>query len=119
MRGKANKAGGGIQRYLSAETSIPEEGFGSPRQGAVGKSNDLASTWPISTGGNLSVGFRVQSREQKSKGGPDILMEKEVRSGETQAGMPQIKEILADMLAKIETSLKTDIAAVRSDIVSR
>lgn len=115
------------------ETSIPEEGFGNPRQEALartgsgrqrmieekaiaGMSNDQASTRPRSTGGNPLGGAKLQSWEQKRKGGADVLVEDGVRPGETQASVPQIKEILAEMLAKVEVSLKLDIAAFRSDI---
>lgn len=44
------------------------------------------------------------------------LREEDLRPEEVQIGLHQIVEMLAEMLAKVEVSLKTDIAAVRADI---
>lgn len=95
MREKSDKTGkgappapspGGNKHFMSAETSITEDGYGRPRQGVsvwsgagrqktteeevkVGILNDSSSAWPRSTGGNPQGSAKAKGREQKKKGG--------------------------------------------------
>lgn len=124
---------GGIQRYMSAEMSMSDDGSGSPQQGAsartgtsrqkatvekatVAKPDGPGVTRPRSTGGSFIGGPKAQNGELKKKGGYILPVEEEAGSEELHGSMPLFKEALAEMLAKIEISLKTDIAAVRADI---
>lgn len=131
MRGKANKISkgvppvpspGSIQRYMSGDTSIVEDGYGSPKQGIAlrtgtsrqktleeenkaRKLNDSVTTWPKSNGNNSQGSSKAQNGVQKKREGGEPLRE-ESSQLIAQEGVPQIKEMLAEMLIKMEVSLK-------------
>lgn len=142
MRGKSTKANkgatavlspGGIQRYMSADFSITEEAQGSPRMGAsthpganrqkvveeenkTGKVQEGKTTRPRSNRSHPQVSFKAQEGTQRKSGGEDKSAGKRALQPIMQEEAPQIKEMLAEMLSKMEASLKVDIAAVRIDI---
>lgn len=105
---------------MSAKTSMTENGQGSSRQVvAACTSMGTPVTRPNNVGCNSQGSSKAQNGEQKKKGGVEVETEENLRLEGVQASLPQIKEMLAEMLAKVEVSLKTDtvcIAAVRADI---
>lgn len=136
MRGKATKGNkgtvtatspGGIQRYMSTEASMLEEPQGSPRLGVSSRPGINKQRGASEENKSKSARVRISGSQQmygsETQEGPYGRTEEEdtARGNKpplqlTQEEAPYIREMLAELLLKLETSLKKEIATVRVDI---
>lgn len=136
MRGKANKGSkgtitapspGGIQRYMSTEASMVEEPQGSPRLGAPSRPGINKQKGATEENRSKSARARISGSQQihgfEIQEGPHGRYEEEDLTGGNkpspqliQEEAPQIREMLTELLMKLETSLKKEIGTVRVDI---
>lgn len=80
---------GGIQRYMSAETSMSENGQGSFRQAAtVRTSLSTPVTQPKKVGSNPQGSSKAQNGEQKMRGGAEEEPEENLKLEGIQASLP-------------------------------